>query len=222
MSLRADHLNFAYSADLPILNDLCFELLASELHFIVGANGSGKSTLLRCLSQDERCAYLPQTISSSLPFSVSETIELGARLSKTCNVEQLAAKLDVNHLLKRRLSQLSGGERQRVLVAAVLAEQSEYLLLDEPSCSLDVHHQVQLFRYLKTVCLSGVGIAVVCHDINIASCFADKISLLHHGKIIECGTPSKVINQQNMRLVFSDDVKVINVNNQAMVVPVND
>ena len=233
MSLRAEHLCFAYAAEQPILNNLSFELRAGELHFIVGANGSGKSTLLQCLAQllpvaanavisDSRAAYLPQTIAPCQDFSVQQVVELGAQLAENCDINELMLQLKIYHLAKRTLSQLSGGERQRVLVAAVLAEQPKFLLLDEPSSSLDIHHQVELFRLLKTFCDKGVGIAVVCHDWNIASRYADRISLVHDNTIIKCGNPHEVITSENLQQLFGRSVVVTHLQQTPVVMPAHE
>ena len=233
MSLRAEHLCFAYTAEQPILNNLSFELQAGELHFIVGANGSGKSTLLQCLAQllpvapdtvfsESRVAYLPQTITPCQDFSVLQVIELGAQLAEGCDIKELMSQLKIAHLAKRTLSQLSGGERQRVLVAAVLAEQPKFLLLDEPSSSLDIHHQVELFRLLKTFCDKGVGIAVVCHDWNIASRYADRISLVHDNTIIKCGKPHEVITSENLQQLFGRSVVVTHLQQTPVVMPAHE
>ena len=233
MSLRAEHLCFAYTAEQPILNNLSFELQAGELHFIVGANGSGKSTLLQCLAQllpvapdtvfsESRVAYLPQTITPCQDFSVLQVIELGAQLAEGCDIKELMSQLKIAHLAKRTLSQLSGGERQRVLVAAVLAEQPKFLLLDEPSSSLDIHHQVELFRLLKTFCDKGVGIVVVCHDWNIASRYADRISLVHDNTIIKCGKPHEVITSENLQQLFGRSVVVTHLQQTPVVMPAHE
>ena len=233
MSLRAEHLCFAYTAEQPILNNLSFELQAGELHFIVGANGSGKSTLLQCLAQllpvapdtvfsESRVAYLPQTIAPCQDFSVLQVIELGAQLAEGCDIKELMGQLKIDHLAKRTLSQLSGGERQRALVAAVLAEQPKFLLLDEPSSSLDIHHQVELFRLLKTFCNKGVGIAVVCHDWNIASRYADRISLVHDNAIIKCGNPHEVITSENLQHLFGRSVVVTHSQQTPVVMPAHE
>ena len=131
-------------------------------------------------------------------------------------------QLKIDHLAKRTLSQLSGGERQRVLVAAVLAEQPKFLLLDEPSSSLDIHHQVELFRLLKTFCDKGVGIAVVCHDWNIASRYADRISLVHDNTIIKCGNPHEVITSENLQQLFGRSVVVTHLQQTPLVMPAHE
>jgi len=233
MSLRANHLCFAYPGEKLILDNLCFELVGGELHFVVGANGSGKSTLLQCLSRllspasgsidsATRVAYLPQTVSPSQDFSVWQVIELGARLGADCDIDKLMLQLNIDHLASRRLSQLSGGERQRVLIASVLAEQPEFLLLDEPSSSLDIHHQVELFELLKTFCADGLGIAVVCHDWNIASRYADRISIVHDKKIMQSGKSQDVITASNLQHIFGNTVSVSQLNNFQVVVPAHE
>jgi iron complex transport system ATP-binding protein len=171
---------------------------------------------------ESRVAYLPQTIAPCQDFSVLQVIELGAQLAEGCDIKGLMGQLKIDHLAQRTLSQLSGGERQRVLVAAVLAEQPKFLLLDEPSSSLDIHHQVELFRLLKTFCSKGVGIAVVCHDWNIASRYADRISLVHNSTIIKCGKPQEVITSENLQQLFGSSVVVTRLQQTPVVMPAHE
>ena len=233
MTLRAERLCFAYPNSLPTLSDVDFTMVSGELHFIVGANGSGKSTLLRCLcglltpqsgavNAPSRVSFLPQSVFPSQQFTVRQLVELGARLSATPDLNKILTQLDIAHLADRNLNEISGGEYQRVLVASVLAESPKFLLLDEPSSSLDLHHQVKLFSLLKNFCNAGLAIAVVCHDFNIASRFADNISLLHNNKIIESGSSKRVITQQNLSLLFNDSVTVSLINNNPVGVPADD
>jgi iron complex transport system ATP-binding protein len=165
---------------------------------------------------------LPQSVHPSQPFTVRQTVELGARISDDSNIDDLLIALDIKHLSARTLTQLSGGEYQRALVASVLAERPRFLLLDEPSSSLDLHHQINLFKMLASIAADGLGIAVVCHDLNIASLFADKIYLLHHGCIAVSGKPCDVITQNNIDAVFGTGVSVNQIKNRPVVVPSDD
>jgi iron complex transport system ATP-binding protein len=112
------------------------------------------------------------------------------------------------HFRSRDLRTLSGGERQRVLIAAALAQSPKVLLLDEPTTFLDLEHQLALYRLLKELRSSGVTVIAVTHDLNMAAQFAERIVLLHQGRIAADGTPAEVITEETIRSVFRVEIVV--------------
>jgi iron complex transport system ATP-binding protein len=106
-------------------------------------------------------------------------------------------------LANRPLQQLSGGQRQRVWVAMALAQDTELLLLDEPTTFLDINHQVELLRLLRQLNQeSGTTIVAVLHDLNLASRFCDHIIAMADGSIAAEGPPSEVITAELVAKVF--------------------
>ncbi|MBB2946988.1 iron complex transport system ATP-binding protein [Actinoplanes lutulentus] len=106
-------------------------------------------------------------------------------------------------LASRPLAQLSGGQRQRVWVAMALAQDTDLLLLDEPTTFLDINHQVELLRLLRTLNEeSGKTIVAVLHDLNLASRFCDHIIAMSGGAIVAEGPPSEVITAELVEKVF--------------------
>jgi iron complex transport system ATP-binding protein len=101
----------------------------------------------------------------------------------------------VAHLARRKLDQLSGGEQQRVLIARALCQQPQVILLDEPTASLDLSHQIRimdLMEKLKTE--RGVTVVMVSHDVNLAAMYGDQLLLLKAGEIVCMGSPNAVLN----------------------------
>ncbi|MDH4009131.1 MAG: ABC transporter ATP-binding protein, partial [Desulfobacterales bacterium] len=109
--------------------------------------------------------------------------------------QQAMAFTEVAHLARRKLDQLSGGEQQRVLIARALCQQPQVILLDEPTASLDLSHQIRimdLMEKLKTE--RGVTVVMVSHDVNLAAMYGDQLLLLKAGEIVCMGSPNAVLN----------------------------
>lgn len=109
------------------------------------------------------------------------------------------------HRAAQPWSTLSGGERQRVQIARALAQEPRELLLDEPTNHLDIRHQLDLMRLLPTL---GTRIVVALHDLNQAAAFCDQIAVMHEGRLVAAGAPSKVLSPALIREVFAVDATV--------------
>ncbi|MFC7400865.1 ABC transporter ATP-binding protein [Citricoccus sp. GCM10030269] len=118
--------------------------------------------------------------------------------------------LNLGPLENRYLDQLSGGQRQRAYVAMVLAQNTDYVLLDEPLNNLDMQHSVQMMKQLRRAADElGRTVVIVLHDINFASRYADWILAMNDGAVTEFGTPEQIITDEVLTRVFSTDVRVI-------------
>ena len=107
----------------------------------------------------------------------------------------------------RMIDTLSGGQLQRVYLARTLAQEPKIILLDEPTNHLDLRHQLELMESLKAWCQTGDRAVVgVLHDINLALAFADRIALLHEGRLLSFGPPSEVLQRDRLRAAFELDV----------------
>ncbi|BCJ73322.1 ABC transporter ATP-binding protein [Catellatospora sp. IY07-71] len=117
---------------------------------------------------------------------------------------------DTADLVDRPLRQLSGGQRQRVWVAMALAQDTDLLLLDEPTTFLDINHQVELLRLLRKLNgESGKTIVAVLHDINLASRYCDHIIAMAGGAIVAEGSPAEVITAELIAKVFGLECVVL-------------
>lgn len=118
--------------------------------------------------------------------------------------------LDLTDLEDRYLDQLSGGQRQRAYVAMVLAQQTDYVLLDEPLNNLDMQHAVQMMKQLRRAADKlGRTIVIVLHDINFAAHYADKILAMKNGQVVKHGTPDEIMQDHVLSEIFNTDVTVI-------------
>ena len=160
--------------------------------------------------------YLPQETVSLYDFTVEEIVRMGryphthgfGALEKSDNVvvQECLDLTEMTALKERPLSRLSGGEKKRAFLASVLAQKPEILLLDEPTSALDVHHQIQFFRLLQSLSAEGMGVAVVTHDINLASLFSDRLMLLSEGEPVISGSPIEVLTANTLHSVYGEDI----------------
>ncbi|NYG60003.1 iron complex transport system ATP-binding protein [Nocardioides daedukensis] len=127
----------------------------------------------------------------------------------------------VADIADRPLAELSGGQRQRVWIAMVLAQQTPYLLLDEPTTFLDIAHQYDLLRLLRRQVEEGRTVVVVLHDLNQACRFADHVVAMRAGRIVASGRPAEVVTAPLVEEVFGMECVVVPdpVTGTPMVVP---
>ena len=105
------------------------------------------------------------------------------------------------------LCMLSGGMRQNAYIAMALAQDTDYILLDEPTTYLDIAHQLELMRLLKKLADNGKGIVTVMHDLPLAFDFSNKLTVMNNGGIIACGTPSELCNLPIIEDIFGVKIK---------------
>jgi iron complex transport system ATP-binding protein len=123
-------------------------------------------------------------------------------------VHRALERADVVHLRDRFVTQLSGGEWQRVRLARALAQEPRALVLDEPTSALDVRHEMELFELVATLRADGLGCLVITHRLNLAARYADRLVLLHRGRVVAEGTPTSVLVRQRLSEVFEWPVAV--------------
>lgn len=125
-------------------------------------------------------------------------------------VEEALALMGITDLANRSVDELSGGQRQRVWIAMALAQQTDILLLDEPTTFLDITYQVEILDLLTDLNKKrGTTIVMVLHDINLSARYADYIFAVHKGKLIAQGAPSDIITETLIKKVFDLDCTVI-------------
>lgn len=111
-------------------------------------------------------------------------------------------------LAERHFPSLSGGEQTRVLLAKTLAQAAPVLLLDEPTAALDLRYQHATLRLARQVAAAGGAALVILHDLNLAATYADRIGLLHQGRLLALGTPWQVLQAERLTEVYQVPVYV--------------
>ncbi|OTA41679.1 MAG: iron ABC transporter ATP-binding protein [Symbiobacterium thermophilum] len=164
-----------------------------------------------------RLAILKQTHHLNIRLTVRELVEFGrfpyshGRLTREDRemVDQALAYLDLQDIAGKYLDQLSGGQRQRAFIAMVLAQDTEYVLLDEPLNNLDMKHAVQIMRILRRLADDlGKTVVLVLHDVNFASAYSDRIVALKDGRVAAMGTPDELIRSDVLGDIYEMQIPI--------------
>jgi len=162
---------------------------------------------------------LPQREDNLFPQRVRETVLLGryphlsllggVRAEDRAAVERALVACDAADLADRWLWTLSGGEYQRVRLARALAQEPRLLVLDEPTASLDLRHEMELFELVRAL-VDGRGLAalMITHHVNLAARFADRVLILAEGRAVARGAPAAVLTRETVERVFSWPVAI--------------
>jgi len=139
------------------------------------------------------------------------------------SVNNALEKLGISDIANAYVDELSGGQRQRVWIALLLAQETDILLLDEPTTYLDISHQIEILDVLKDLNLTlNKTIVMVLHDINLSVKYADYIFALKHGEIISEGDPEGIITEELIDQIYDMKCRIIRdpVSNEKIVIPV--
>ena len=167
-----------------------------------------------------RVAYLPQSPTADPDQSVTDVLRVGrapywhafgiesARDESV--VRDVAEQLQLTDLLNRPIAELSGGQRQRVFIGRCLVQEPAAMLLDEPNTFLDLRHQVDLLRLLRTLTKErGLGVLMASHDVNLAGAHADRMIVLDRGRVAAQGMPAEVMRAEVLAPVFELEMETI-------------
>jgi iron complex transport system ATP-binding protein len=151
-------------------------------------------------------------------LTVAETVMLGRyahlgalaspRAADRSAVRAALQRCDIEGLADRSVDSLSGGEWKRVRIARALAQEPRALVLDEPTASLDLRHEMELLELVRKLADGGIAALVITHHLNLAARFADRIILLDHGRVVAEGNPGKVLDEGILSRVFEWPVAV--------------
>jgi iron complex transport system ATP-binding protein len=158
-------------------------------------------------------AFVPQRLPVDLPFTAGEAVLLGrAPYQGALGIErdrdleianQAMQFTEVDHLNRLNISQLSGGELQRVFIARAICQEPEIMLLDEPTASLDLAHQVKVMDLMEKLKREkGITVIMVSHDVNLAAMYGNQVLLLKEGQIASSGFPSDVLSFEKLEETY--------------------
>ena len=171
----------------------------------------------RALAQ--RIGVVPQGEEQAFPLTVREIVAMGRYphlgiLGRSGPrdrgaIDAALERCDISDLADRSLSNLSGGEKQRALVARALAQEPEALVLDEPTVSLDIRHEMSIFELLAALTQGDrVTVVLVTHNLNLAARYADRLLLLDEGAPVAEGEPGAVLTREIVERVYRWPVTV--------------
>ncbi|QOJ30881.1 MAG: ABC transporter ATP-binding protein [Gammaproteobacteria bacterium] len=229
MSIRFEQVTKRYRG-VPVVNDVTLEVAKGEFFVLLGASGSGKSTLLRGIAgltdidhgrialhgrdvtfvnpRDRGVGFVFQHYALFRNMSIADNIEFALRIRGVPAARRRERRRELLRLValegmdERLPSQLSGGQQQRVAVARALAHEPGVLLLDEPFGALDAKIRTELRRTVREVQRRlGTTTILVTHDQEEAFSLADRIGVMHMGRLLETGEPQQLYRQPATRFV---------------------
>jgi manganese/iron transport system ATP-binding protein len=219
------------------LDQVSFQVNRGERVAVVGPNGAGKSTLFKLIigtlmpdagtiqlygsaPPEHLCvAYVPQRnqIDWTFPVTVADVVLMGRvgrmglfrwpRRRDREIVQECLARVRVADLAQKQIGELSGGQQQRVFVARALAQEAEFVLMDEPLTGLDVPSQEMIFEVLDLLRVSGVTVLVATHDLGLAAERFDRVMLLNR-QIVAFDVPAVVFTTSHLLRAFGGHMPV--------------
>ena len=162
--------------------------------------------------------YVPCMTPDSFPMSVADAVLLGRHPHSNWKstrddvriVYEVLREVGIEDLAMHPFNNLSAGQHQKVMLARGLAQQTEILLLDEPTANLDVKHQLEVTHMLKRLSVErGILVIMICHDLNLAAKYADTVIMLKEGRIFAMGTVDETMTRDNISSVYGVDCEIV-------------
>ncbi|MBQ8295324.1 MAG: ATP-binding cassette domain-containing protein [Clostridia bacterium] len=173
----------------------------------------------------KKLAILTQHNNIQMKLTVRELVAFGrfpysgSRLTVEDNemIDKAIAYMELNEFEDKFIDELSGGQRQRAYIAMVIAQDTEYVLLDEPTNNLDIYHASNLMRTVRRLCDElHKTVILVLHEINYASFYSDYICAFKDGKIAKFGTVDEVINKEVLSAIYDVDFEIIKIDGKPL------
>lgn len=165
----------------------------------------------------KKLAILTQTNNVQMKLTVRELVAFGrfpysgGRLTEEDRqiIDMAIAYMELEEFENRFIDELSGGQRQRAYIAMVVAQDTEYVLLDEPTNNLDIYHATNMMKMVRRLCGElGKTVVLVLHEINYAAFYSDYICAFVDGKIAKFGTVKEVMTQENLSEIYGVNFRI--------------
>ena len=158
-------------------------------------------------------AFVPQQVPTDFPFVVEDVVLFGraphlgtfglASVADISHSKQAMKFTEISDLARRRLNQLSGGECQRVFIARAICQTPNIIVLDEPTASLDIAHQLRIMDMMEKMKQEkNITVIMVSHDVNLAAMYADTLMLINRGQQVRVGPPGQVLTYKTLESVY--------------------
>ena len=175
----------------------------------------------------KRLAILTQHNHVQMKLTVRELVAFGRfpysgnrlTLEDHKMIDKAIAYMELEAFADRYIDELSGGQRQRAYIAMVIAQDTDYVLLDEPTNNLDIYHATNLMRTARRLCDElGKTVILVLHEINYAAFYSDYICAFKDGKIAKFGTVEEVINKDTLSQIYMADFEIMNIGGKPLTI----
>ena len=165
----------------------------------------------------KKIAILTQSNNLTMKLTVEELVSFGRfpysgnhlQAEDHAMIDKAITYMKLEEIKDRFIDELSGGQRQRAFIAMVIAQDTDYILLDEPTNNLDIYHATTLMKMLREICDDlGKTVILVIHEINYAAFYSDYICIFNHGAIAKYGTVEEVMQEDILSSIYGVDFKI--------------
>ena len=192
-----------------VVDGVTFAIPKGKVLSLIGPNGAGKSTVMGMLSRliEMKLTVRELVTFGRFPYSGSRVTQEDQAI-----IDQAIAYMELEDFQDRFLDELSGGQRQRAMIAMVIAQDTEYVLLDEPTNNLDIYHATNMMKIVRRLCDElGKTVILVLHEINYAAFYSDYICAFVDGKVAQFGTVKEVITRENLARIYHVDFEILEI-----------
>lgn len=214
----------------PVVQDVSLSIAPGECVGLIGPNGAGKTTLMRAMlglqrhsgasslvkmsasARGRHVAWLPQSREIAWPVDVETLVGLGRMPHRSSGqamtdqdrraVQNALTRMGLQSFAHRTATDLSGGEQARVLIARALAQQTQFLLADEPVAGLDPQHQIATMQVFAGLAAEGKGVLVSIHDLGLAARHCTRLLVMEEGRLVDDGPPRAVLTTERLAKTF--------------------
>ena len=134
-------------------------------------------------------------------------------------IDKAIAYMELQEIQDQFIDELSGGQRQRAFIAMVIAQDTEYILLDEPTNNLDIYHAANMMKMVRRLCDElGKTVILVLHEINYAAFYSDYICAFVDGKIAKFGTVKEVMTKETLSEIYKVDFEILEISGKPLTI----
>lgn len=201
-----------------VVDSVSFQIPRGKVTSFIGPNGAGKSTVMGMISR--RLAILTQSNQIQMKLTVEELVAFGrfpysgGRLTDEDKriIDRAISYMELEAFRERFIDELSGGQRQRAYIAMVIAQDTEYILLDEPTNNLDIYHATNLMKMVRRLCDElGKTVVLVLHEINYAAFYSDYICAFADEKVEKFGKVEEVITKETLSKLYRVEFEIMEI-----------
>ena len=212
MLLEVQNVNKNYKEGYKVLKDVNLHIEAGEIVGIIGLNGAGKSTIMRIISgvstyqggkiyfegsqikklsglQRKKIAYLCASNNLYEELTVADNLDIFKKFYHASELDKqsMIDELELQKILKKKVSELSFGMRQRVAIACAMVGRPKLLMMDEPTVSLDIENKCRIIRFIQSHLSPETGILITSHDSKDIESLCERVYILKQGEIVNLG-----------------------------------
>jgi len=222
MTIEIRNITKSYGSK-KVVDNVSVTIPTGKITSFIGPNGAGKSTVLsimsRLLNADSGEIYLNgELLNRKKSSDIAKQLAI-LKQTNNINLRLAIAYMNLDDIRHQYIDNLSGGQRQRAYIAMTLAQDTDYILLDEPLNNLDMKHSVQIMQVLRKLATElNKTVVIVIHDINFASCYSDYIVAMKNGKLVQQGEVNHIMQSPVLQDIYDMAIPIQDIDDHKIAV----